>query len=100
MESFLQSVPLLPLMLKPGKTQEFPIVLSGCKRLVLGELIYRNSRQPDLITSCAVHINGQTIDYQKSQESAKTYYINGQKNSVVEIEIDPETNVNVTLNVS
>ena len=94
-----QSIQLLPLLLSPGKSQEVSISIPGCNKLILKELIYRNSAEADLIEECYVIVNGNSFRFQKSEHNDKIYLVKGEKDMQVELEIDPAVDVDFKLEV-
>jgi len=96
----MQTIQLLPLLLAHGKTLQVPIVIAGCKRLVLHELIYRNKFEEDLIKECKVWVGKESVTYQKSESCAKTYFINGTEGVKRSFHIDPATDTEFRLEVS
>jgi hypothetical protein len=91
---------LLPLFLKHGKTYDFPIVIPGCKEIVLHDLKYKNKAGTDLITSCRLHVNGKVIKYVKSEDCSKTYYIEGIKNKNSQLRIETSDSMKFSLEIS
>lgn len=90
---------MLPLLLQHGRTFDLPIVMPNCRQVVLRDLIYRNKGE-DLITQCRVSINGVEVTYNRSHEHEKTYYVNGQKDAEHIIDVEPQQDLRISLEIS